>query len=119
MTTQTQERIPRWTLGDRLRKARSLTGLTTRDFAAKIGVSQATITNAENDNNKVRRITLNAWSLATGVPVEWLETGQEPGGAPDDGGTAGIPSPGLDKLTESKRRRTRPGSNTGRYLAAA
>ncbi|MFT4188547.1 MAG: helix-turn-helix transcriptional regulator [Aeromicrobium sp.] len=65
-------------MGDRLRKARQMTGLTTRAFAERIGVSQATVTNAENDNNKVRRITLNAWSLATGVPVEWLETGNAP-----------------------------------------
>ena len=55
-----------------------MTGLTTRDFAERIGVSQATVTNAENDNNKVRRITLNAWALATGVPVEWLQTGIAP-----------------------------------------
>lgn len=75
--------IPVWTLGDRLRKARQVTGMTTREFAAHIGVSQATVTNAENDNNKVRVITLRAWALATGVPVAWLETGNAP--RPDDG----------------------------------
>lgn len=75
MTTQPNERIPQWTLGDRLRKARQLTGLGTREFADKIGVSHGTITNAEGGRHGVRKITLNAWSLATGVPVEWLETG--------------------------------------------
>ena len=79
MTTQSSERIPVWTTGDRLRKARSLTGLTTREFADRIGVSQVTVTNAENDRTKVRRITINAWSLATGVPVEWLQMGTAPG----------------------------------------
>ena len=45
-----------------------------------------TITNAENDNTKVRKITLNAWSLATGVPLEWLVTGAvSPHGGPDGG----------------------------------
>lgn len=67
-----------------------MTGLNTREFAERIGVSQPTVTNAENDNNKngVRKITLNAWALATGVPVEWLETGANPDGdnnGPDGG----------------------------------
>lgn len=94
MTNHPHERIPQWTLGDRLRKARQTTGLTTREFAQKIGVSQATITNAENDHHAVRRITLNAWSLATGVPLEWLEHGITPGGGGDHDGpvvTQGYP----------------------------
>lgn len=34
MTTQgVTERVPEWTLGDRLRKARTLTDMTTREFA--------------------------------------------------------------------------------------
>ena len=86
MTTQTHENIPQWTLGDRLRKARTTTGLNTRDFAERIGVSQPTVTSAENDKSKVRRITINAWSLATGVPVEWLETGKAPVQPEPDGG---------------------------------
>lgn len=49
--------MPEWTLGDRLRKARTLTDMTTREFAEVIGVSQATITSAENDHRKVWRIT--------------------------------------------------------------
>ena len=99
MTTQQSEVIPQWTLGDRLRKARSVTGLTTREFATKIGVSQATVTNAENDNNKVRRITLNAWSMATGVPLEWLETGHAPDGPPP--GPHGLPETIPDDRTDA------------------
>jgi len=86
MTAQRYERIPEWTLGDRLRKARSLTGLNSRDFADLIGVSQKTINNAEGDTHGVRKIVLNAWAMATGVPVAWLETGSEPDG---DGGGDG------------------------------
>jgi len=78
MSTHVGSVIPQWTRGDRLRKARSLTGQTTREFAETLGVSQATITNAENDHRAVRRITLRAWAMATGVPVEWLETGVVP-----------------------------------------
>jgi len=76
MTTERYERIPEFTQGDRLRKARLIAGLTTRDFAEKIGVSQKSVNNAENDTHEVRRIVLNAWSLATGVPVEWLASGK-------------------------------------------
>lgn len=68
--------VPQWTQGDRLRKARSLTGLTVREFAAHIGVSHGTVTSAETDARPVRPITLNAWALATKVSREWLETGE-------------------------------------------
>lgn len=68
--------IPAWTQGDRMRKARAVTGLTTREFARELGVSQQTVVNAENDHVAVRRTTLSGWSLATGVPREWLETGE-------------------------------------------
>lgn len=70
--------IPEWTRGDRLRKARTELGLTTREFADTIGVSQKTVTDAENDRRAMRKILLNAWSLATGVPVLWLDKGVLP-----------------------------------------
>lgn len=79
--------VPQWTLGDRLRKARTETGMTVAEFAEHIGVSTRTINSAENDQRAVRKITLNAWSLATGVDIEWLETGRatEGGGDTDPG----------------------------------
>jgi transcriptional regulator with XRE-family HTH domain len=84
--------IPEWTRGDRLRKARLLTGMTTRDFATHVGVSQKTITDAENDKRAtVRKILLNAWSLATGVPVEWLENGADPTSSPTPGPANPLP----------------------------
>ena len=76
MTTQAHEqRIPEFTQADRLRKSRELTGLNSYDFAEKVGVSQKSINNAESGRTKPRKILLNAWALATGVPLEWLETG--------------------------------------------
>jgi transcriptional regulator with XRE-family HTH domain len=105
MTTQRHERIPEWTQGDRLRKARSTTGKTVAEFAEHIGVSDRTINHAENDKRGVRKITLNAWSLATGVPVNWLVTGEvDDDNGPDDGATvtgpAGGPLPRLDSNQE-------------------
>lgn len=90
MTQQTTfDGIPAWTRGDRLRKARTLTGMTTREFAEHIGVSQKTVTDAENDKRAMRKILLNAWALGTGVPAVWLETGEIPSTGPggDGGGT--------------------------------
>lgn len=84
MTTAIEEgAVPVFTKGDRLRKARELTEMNQREFAKRIGVSHQTVTNAEKDHREVRKITINAWSLATRIPVEWLETGKAP---TDDGG---------------------------------
>lgn len=80
--------IPEFTLGDRLRKARELTGLTVRQFADEIGVSHGTITNAEGDRRSVRPITIKAYAMRTGVPVEWLETGLAPALPPGPDGWA-------------------------------
>lgn len=87
--------VPEWTVGDRLRKAREVTGLDQRQFAERLGVSRQTITNAEKGHVAVRRITLNAWALATGVSVAWLETGVVPSSGPErpDGVTALYPFP--------------------------
>ena len=90
MTTQAHEqRIPEFTQADRLRKSRELTGLNSYDFAEKVGVSQKSINNAESGRTQPRKILLNAWALATGVPLEWLETGQAPRPQPHPGGGKG------------------------------
>lgn len=118
MSTQSNERIPEWTLGDRLRKARSLTGLTTRDFAERIGVSHGTVTNAENDARTVRPITIKQWALVAGVPEEWLLRGTSPGTPPPGPGET---APERDRLAElTARKRGRGGvSGTHRYPSAA
>lgn len=118
MTAQRYERIPAWTRGDRLRKARQLTGLNTRDFAEAIGVSQKTVNNAESDAHDVRKIVLNAWAMATGISAVWLETGEGAVDSPDPSSSPS-PSDGLSQLTAAKRRRTRSGEPTAGYPAAA
>jgi len=87
MSTQISERIPQWSRGDRLRKARTLTGLSTRQFAERVGISPKSVNNYEGDAVEPRKIVMNAWALATGVPVEWLERGIAPT-TDDDGGGA-------------------------------
>lgn len=117
MSQERSEKIPVWTQGDRLRKARMLTGMTVREFATHIGVSHGTVTSAETDARAVRPITFKAWALATGVPTEWLREGVEPTSpnGPDGGGKQ---TEQLARLTDQKRSRTRV-TDTRRYLAAS
>jgi transcriptional regulator with XRE-family HTH domain len=68
--------VPEFTVGERLKKARQLTRLDQDEFARLVGVVRATVSNAERDIYPPKPILLNAWSLATGVPRLWLETGK-------------------------------------------
>lgn len=78
-------RIPEWTLGDRLRKAREEAGLEQQELAQMIGVARNTVSNAEKGKVNPRQIVLNQWSLATGVPLQWLQNGETPTGGPGGG----------------------------------
>ncbi|MFC4127405.1 XRE family transcriptional regulator [Nocardia rhizosphaerae] len=55
-----------------------MAGYGSAEFAALIGVSRNTVSAIEGDRTNVRRIVANAWGMATGVPVVWLETGTAP-----------------------------------------
>lgn len=92
--------IPEWTLGDRLRKAREAAGLEQQELAQRIGVARTTISNAEKGKVNPRRIVINAWSLATSVPVEWLETGQAP---QPDGPNEGLEGRALPHLDSNQK----------------
>ena len=85
--------VPEFTIADRLRKARELTGLDQAQFAEEIGVSARSVGNYESDKyrSKRKRLVLRAWALRCGVPVEWIETGVAP--TPD-------PDPGITDLSE-------------------
>ena len=76
-------RIPQFTMGDRLRKAREMAGVESGEFADQIGVSRNTVTNYERDKVAPRKIVLNAWALRTGVPLSWLQTGIAASPSPD------------------------------------
>jgi transcriptional regulator with XRE-family HTH domain len=70
--------IPVWTLGDRLRKAREVAGMDAEIMAQHVGVTDRTIRNYETDTTPVKRSVILGYSMATGVPVEWIETGVTP-----------------------------------------
>src|SRR5690606_22284248 len=80
MTTSAQEirRVPEIKIHHRFRIAREAAGLEQGQLAKAIGVSRTSISNAELGKHSPRKIMINAWAMATGVPVEWLETGKAP-----------------------------------------
>ena len=85
MSAQAGWRVPAFTVGDRLRKARESAGYEQGAFAELIGVSKRTVSNYECENTHPKVIVLRAWAMATGVPVEWLQTGKEPPTGPPSG----------------------------------
>lgn len=125
MTQQPAGTIPAFTVGDRLRKSRELTGLDQTDFAAQLGVSRGTVSNYERSSTENRKpIVMRAWALATGVPLVWLETGegdQTPSGPPD-GPTGSDDENAVDRLTRLANRKRPSGAgdtDNHRYSAAA
>lgn len=77
--TPTGQDIP-WTLGDRLYKSRCLAGYKYRavEFAELVDISDNSRRKYEDDVIVPRRHVLVAWSLVTGMSVDWLLTGQSP-----------------------------------------
>lgn len=71
------EHIPELTLGRRLMLARVDAELTQAELAQRIDVSKRSVVNYESDSTTPRRHVLLSWALATGVPLAWLETGDE------------------------------------------
>ena len=79
-------RVPEFTFGDRLRKAREHAGVSTDEMAAVLEVSARTIGNYENERTPVKGPVIKEWAMRCGVPVEWLRSGTVP--TPDPGGEA-------------------------------
>lgn len=89
--------VPEFSLGDRLRKARELTGLDGTEFAAEVGISRTSVYAAERGEKRPRELTLRAWALCSGVDLTWLKTGETPPPAGD--GVSVVHPPGLEPGT--------------------
>lgn len=63
-----------WTFGDRLRKIRRTMGLSSRDFAARVGVTHSSLSQYETDRMQPRDIVDFARRVEgiSGVPAAWL-----------------------------------------------
>ena len=85
-TANAHGNIPEIVLRHRLRIAREEAGLSVQGLAERMGVARNTVGNAEAGKGTPRKVVLNAWALATGVDIHWLETGNAPTGTDPDGG---------------------------------
>ena len=89
--------VPEILVRHRLRIARESAGLEQSELAEMIGISRGTVSNTEIGRSAPRRIVVNAWALACGVPVGWILTGEETPPRPDEPSTGlRIISPMLD-----------------------
>jgi transcriptional regulator with XRE-family HTH domain len=74
MDNRTQGNVPRWTLGDRLRKVRRDGGYSSREFALLLGVNVSSLAHYETDRARPRDLVDLAQRVeaTTGVPASWL-----------------------------------------------
>lgn len=109
--------VPTFTIGDRLRKARTMLGtdMDVKRFADLIAVSKNTITNYELENTdpaRMKPIVLRQWAMATGVDYEWLLHGETP--PTGDGVSDGVPPTGVEPATYGTNVRRFPIERTHR-----
>lgn len=69
---------PKWTLGDRLRKAREQAGLDQGQLAEQARIGRGTISAAENGRRRPSAAVVSMWALTTGVSRQWLLGDTEP-----------------------------------------
>ena len=67
--------VPQIEVRHRLRIAREHAGLEQDQLAELIGISRTTVSNSEKGRSAPRRIVVNAWAMACGVPASWIWTG--------------------------------------------
>lgn len=111
------EKVPKWTLADRIRKAMSEAGVGVQELADELGVTRGAvskwITNGPS-HVEPKRPTLIAIALRTGVVLEWLESGEaavgetaEPDAGEDAAGRGQATEP-VTRPTEIKEPATLP-----------
>lgn len=68
-------RLLEMTYGERFMKARRLNNWTQQQLAERLGIDRKTVLAIEADKRTPKKSVVIAWSVVTGVPLEWLETG--------------------------------------------
>lgn len=84
MSTAHDFLIPEFQLGDRMALALRSAGHSVNDAAAYLDVNRHTVSRWLNGNIAPSLATQRLWAFWTGVPLQWLQTGQAPD--PQDGG---------------------------------
>lgn len=98
-------RIPEWTVADRLRKARESAGLSQADLAELTGISRRTISSYEQGSTP-KRTNVLAWAMATGYPYTWIT----------DGSTGGTNPPGDQQERTTGRSSVLAGRRTAQVV---
>lgn len=80
-------RVPHWTLGDRLMKARRDAGMSQEQMAETLLVSRNTVVSWERDQHRPPRRKLAAWALRTGVDLVWITSDSRDTGRSADSST--------------------------------
>ena len=76
--------IPQFHMGDRLRKALTVSGVGVEDMATELGVTPNTVGNYMALRTTPKRSVVAQWALKTGVSFAWLWTGLSTESGPDD-----------------------------------
>jgi len=84
--------IPEWTRGDRMRKALEVAGVGVAEMAEYLGVARTSCSNWMAGRVAPSKQTMRLWSMRTGVPLVWLETGTAPTDGPEPDGLPGLDS---------------------------
>lgn len=88
-------------LSDRLRKSMTVAGLSVQDMADYMDASRNTVSRWINGAREPKLSTLRLWAMRTGVPLEWIVSGEITEKSPSPSGD-GLPIESLH--TESNRR---------------
>lgn len=88
--------VPQWDLSDRARKALRVAGISVTEMGEYLGITRETAGRYINGKADMPLQTMRLWALRTGVPFEWLKTGEapSPGG---DGASSECPQPGSNR----------------------
>ena len=66
----------KFTQADRMRKSLHVADMSVQEMAEYLDVSRNTVSRWINDEREPKRSFVRLWALRTGVPLEWLETGE-------------------------------------------
>lgn len=90
--------VPEWDQSDRMRKALRVADISVAEIAEYLDVARNTVSTWINGHIEPSTQTLRLWALRTGVPYEWLKTGETgsgptgPGKASHDAASPGFSS---------------------------
>lgn len=76
LPTPVAGRVPEFSFGDRLHKARATAGLTAEELAGVLGIHRQTIGRYETDAATPSKAVTVMWGYVTNVDLIWLFTGE-------------------------------------------